>query len=133
MLTASEDEDDLLAAFKAGARGYVVKGVAAGELVRVVRNVAYGDVYVPPSLAAGMLVELTQGGPPDPLDELSERERQVLELVGKGLRNREIGEQLTLTEKTVKHYISNILQKPQIRTRVEAALMAAKGTRRGRD
>lgn len=127
MLTVVEDEDKLLAAFKAGARGYVLKGVAARELAAVVRSVDAGEVYVSPSLAAGILVALTHGRPADPLGELTEKERDILKLVGEGLTNREIGERIHLSEKTVKHYITNILQKLQVRSRVEAALLAVRG------
>ena len=124
MLTVSKDEDDLMAALKAGARGYVLKGVSARELANVVRAVAGGDVYVSPSLAADMLRELSRPQPPDPLDELTEREREVLQLVAEGLTNREIGERIHLSEKTIKHYMTNVLQKLQVRSRVEAALLA---------
>jgi DNA-binding NarL/FixJ family response regulator len=65
----------------------------------------------------------------NPLDELSERERQILEGVAGGLSNKEIGHRLNLTEKTVKHYMTNILQKLQVRNRVEAALLAQKRAR----
>ena len=126
MVTVFEDEDKLLAAFKAGARGYVLKGVSARELAAVVRAAAHGEVYVTPSLAAGILVALTRGRPADPLQELTEREHEILALVGKGLTNREIGERLHLSEKTIKHYITNILEKLQVRSRVEAALLAAR-------
>ncbi len=126
MLTVSEHEDDLLAAFKAGARGYVLKGVSARELANVIRAVAGGEVYVSPSLAAGILVELTHARLPDPLHELTEREREILRLVAEGLTNREIGERLHLAEKTVKHYMTNVLGKLHVRSRVEAALLAAR-------
>ncbi len=126
MLTVVEDEDKLLAAFKAGARGYVLKGVSARELASVVRATAHGEVYVSPSLAAGMLVALTRARPADPLEELTERELEILKLVGQGLTNRKIGDHLHLSEKTIKHYITNILQKLQVRSRVEAALVAAR-------
>lgn len=126
MLTVSEDEDDLLAAFKAGARGYVLKGVSARELARIIRAVAGGEVYASPALAAGMLMELTRGRPPDPLNELTDREREVLRLVAEGLTNREIGERLYLAEKTVKHHMTNVLGKLHVRSRVEAALIAAR-------
>ena len=126
MLTVAEDEDKLLAAFSAGARGYVLKGVSARDLASVVRSVEQGEVYVSPSLAAGILVALTHGRPVDPLGELTERERDILKLVGQGLTNREIGEHVHLSEKTIKHYITNILQKLQVRSRVEAALLAAR-------
>jgi two-component system, NarL family, nitrate/nitrite response regulator NarL len=125
MLTVSEDKDKLLAAFKAGARAYVLKGVAARELANVLRTAVAGEVYVSPSLASEMLVSLTRGQAPDPLQELTDREREILSLIGTGLTNREIGERIFLSEKTIKHYVTNILQKLQVRSRVEAALLAA--------
>lgn len=125
MLTVSEDKDKLFAAFKAGARAYVLKGVSARELTQVVHTAASGEVYVSPSLAAEMLVSLTQSKAPDPLQELTDREREILSLIGAGKTNREIGETIFLSEKTIKHYVTNILQKLQVRSRVEAALLAA--------
>ncbi|APW37785.1 DNA-binding response regulator [Rhodoferax koreense] len=129
MLTVSEEKDKLIAAFKAGARAYVLKGVSARELTQVVRTAASGEVYVSPSLAAEMLVTLTQSKAPDPLQELTDREREILGLIGSGLTNREIGERIFLSEKTIKHYVTNILQKLQVRSRVEAALLAAQHKR----
>jgi len=126
MLTVSEHEDDLLAAFRAGARGYLLKGISARELANVIRAVAAGEIYVSPALAAGMLVELTRNRPPDPLSELTEREREILQLVAEGLTNREIGERVHLAEKTVKHYMTNVLGKLHVRSRVEAALVAVR-------
>jgi two-component system nitrate/nitrite response regulator NarL len=126
MLTVSEDKDRLLAAFKAGARAYVLKGVSPQELASVIRSSARGDVYVSPSLAVEMLVSLTRGHAPDSLQELTSREREILRLIGKGLTNREIGAQIFLSEKTIKHHVTNILQKLQVRSRVEAALFAAR-------
>ena len=124
MLTVSEHDDDLMAAFRAGARGYVLKGVSAQELAKVVRAVAGGDVYVSPQLASRILFEMSNPRPPDPLGELTERERQILQLVAEGLTNREIGERLHLAEKTIKHYMTNVLQKLQVQSRVQAALLA---------
>ena len=126
ILTVSEHEDDLLAAFKAGARGYTLKGVSARELTNIIRAVADGEVYVSPSLAAGMLIEMSRGRPRDPLTELTEREREILQCVAEGLTNREIGERLHLAEKTIKHYMTNVLGKLHVRSRVEAALMATR-------
>jgi two-component system nitrate/nitrite response regulator NarL len=126
MLTVSDDQDKLLAAFKAGARAYVLKGVAVHELARVVRAVAAGEVYVSPSLASEMLVSLTREPARDPLQELTPREREILSLIGTGLTNREIGLRLSLSEKTIKHYVTNILQKLQVRSRVEAALYVSR-------
>ena len=126
MLTVSEDEDDLMAAMKAGARGYVLKGVSAGELINVVESVSSGEVYVAPSLAFGLLREMGKPRQASPVADLSSRERQVLELVAAGLSNQEIGLRLGLAEKTIKHYMTNVLTKLQVRSRVEAALLAAK-------
>jgi DNA-binding NarL/FixJ family response regulator len=134
MLTVMEDESKLLAAFKAGARAYVLKGISAHELARVVRSVDQGEVYVTPSLAAGILVALSRSAAPqDPLEELSEREAEILKLVVKGLTNREIGEHLHLSEKTIKHYITNILEKLHVRSRMEAAMLAVRGARHDTD
>jgi two-component system, NarL family, nitrate/nitrite response regulator NarL len=132
MLTVSEEEEDLLASLKAGARGYILKGVPARELTRILRAVHAGESYVTPALAASLLREMTGVAPGarpavDPLNELTDRERQILEGVANGLSNKEIGQQLHLTEKTVKHYMTNILQKLQVRNRVEAALIARRG------
>ncbi len=134
ILTASEAEEDLMGALKVGARAYILKGVAARELVRIVRAAYAGEAYVTPTLAASLLSELTgrnASAPPraNPLDELSEREHEILELVAAGKSNKEIGYQLHLTEKTVKHHMTNILQKLQVRNRVEAALLAVREER----
>ncbi|MBI4504621.1 MAG: response regulator transcription factor [Chloroflexi bacterium] len=126
MLTVSEDEDDLLSALKAGASGYVLKGVSARDLASVVRAVHRGEVYVAPALAGHILREMTKPRSLGPLSELTAREREVLELVAAGLSNHEIGGRLSLAEKTVKHYMTNILAKLQVRSRVEAALLAFK-------
>ena len=124
MLTVSEDEDDVLAAMKAGASGYVLKGASARELLGVLRAVAGGEVYVAPSLAGLLLREMTRRRAADPLAELTAREREVLELVAGGRRNQEIGRSWGLAERTVKHHMTNILAKLHVRSRVEAALLA---------
>jgi two-component system nitrate/nitrite response regulator NarL len=126
MLTVSEDEDDILAAMKAGASGYVVKGIPARDLITVVRSIAAGEVYISPSLAFGMLKELSRQQPGSAVDTLSTREREVLELVAAGLTNAEIGARLNLAEKTIKHYMTNVLAKLHVNSRVEAALVAHK-------
>lgn len=135
ILTVSEDDDNLLKALAAGARAYVLKGISGRELVRILRGVHAGESYVPPALAAGLLREMADQPriPPvaaqqDPLNELSSREREILELLATGKSNREIAEHLFLAEKTVKYYITNILQKLQVRNRVEAALLAQKSS-----
>lgn len=130
MLTASVDEDDLAAAMAAGARGYILKGVAARELISIIRKVHAGEGYVAPSLAASLLA--SRGGPvsppPDPLAALTERERQILDQVAAGLSNKEVAAQLHLSEKTVKHYMTIIMEKLGVRNRVEAALVARRPT-----
>ena len=126
MLTVFDDEDKLIAAFRGGARGYVLKGLPARDLAHIVRLVAAGEEYVSPKLAATMLRELTGKRPQDPLSELSEREREILSLVAEGLTNREIAERVHLAEKTVKHHMTNILGKLRVRSRVEAALLASR-------
>jgi DNA-binding NarL/FixJ family response regulator len=124
ILTVSEDGDDLLAALKAGAHGYVLKGISADGLLHAARVVSHGDVYVTPTMANRILHAMTSEEVVDPFDALSSREAEILELLGAGLTNREIGERLFLAEKTVKHYMTNILRKLHVRSRVEAALLA---------
>lgn len=129
MLTASEAEEDVLTALKGGARGYILKGLSGGELVKIVRDVYAGDAYVTPALAASLLSDMTGGWKKEkpatnPLDELTEREHQILKRVAEGRSNKEIANELALSEKTIKHYMTNILQKLQVRNRVEAALLA---------
>lgn len=128
MLTASSDDDDLVKALKAGARGYILKGVASRELIGIVRAVEAGEGYITPSLAANLLSEMAGGQrasrtEPDPLDELTKREREILEHIAVGLSNKEVGQRLHVSEKTVKHYVTSVLQKLHVRNRVEAALL----------
>ncbi len=124
VLTVSEHPDDLMGALKAGAKGYVVKGVSGDGLVYAVRTVTSGEVYVTPVLASGILAAMSQAEPFDPFDGLTGRERDILESVAEGLTNREIGMRLYLAEKTVKHYMTNVMQKLHVRSRLEAALLA---------
>ena len=127
MLTVSEDEEDVLESFRAGARAYVLKGVSAQELVRIIRSVHGGDVYVTPALASQVLLEMSDGSSAKVstvIDTLSDRERQILERVATGDSNKEIAYELNISEKTVKHYMTNIMQKLHARNRVEAALLA---------
>ena len=132
ILTASEEDNNLLNALKIGAQAYILKGVAARELLRILRMVIDGENYVPPALAASMLLEMNMSKThpkkevENPIDSLTGREKEILEGIAKGLSNKEIGDKLFLSEKTVKHYITIILQKLQVRNRVEAALLAQK-------
>jgi DNA-binding NarL/FixJ family response regulator len=128
MLTASEADDDLMQAMRLGAMGYILKGVGATELVDLVRDLHAGRSYVSPGLAGRLLVAMrrreTAAAQPNPLDELSKREEEILKLVSQGKSNREVGEALELQEKTVKHYMTSILEKLHVRNRVEAAMLA---------
>ena len=128
MLTVSEDDEDVSAALSAGASGYLLKGVGASQLVDVLGVIASGESYVSPDLAARLLSVAKKAPPteatPNPIDTLTRREEQILELVARGLSNKEVGKELDLQEKTVKHYMTNILQKLHVRNRVEAALLA---------
>jgi two-component system, NarL family, nitrate/nitrite response regulator NarL len=128
-LTVSENVDHLISALKTGARAYILKGVAGRELVRILKEVHSGESYLPSGLAASLLIEMSSPRPVinkhhSPLDELTEREREIMEKLAAGLSNKEIGLKLHLSEKTVKHYMTNILQKLRVRNRVEAALIA---------
>lgn len=129
MLTVDDRGPSLLAALKAGAHGYVLKGVAARELREIARRIADGEAYVPPALAAELLSEMSVPRPADAFSTLTNREVDVLELLGQGHSNRTIGEHLFITEKTVKHHMSSILTKLQVRSRTEAALIAAQRER----
>lgn len=126
VLTVSEEQDDLTAALDAGARAYVLKGVAGRDLAALIREVQIGEGYVSPGLAARMLSSrATRGGVG--LRTLTHREHAILAMVARGDRNREIGAALGLSEPTVKHYVSGILQKLHARSRLEAALLAKAG------
>lgn len=124
MLTVSENRENLMAALKSGAHGYVLKGVSAGELRAITRQVAAGEAYVTPTLAADMLTEFSHPGMGDSFPDLTPRETAILQLLSQGLTNREIGERMFIAEKTVKHYMTSILQKLHVRSRTEAALVA---------
>lgn len=132
MLTASENEDHVASALEAGARGYILKGIGAAELIRTVHAVHSGESYVSPQLAARLLTTMRTRAPApaveDPLPSLTRREEQILDSVANGKTNKEVAKQLNISEKTVKHYMTNIMHKLQVRNRVEAALVAKKKT-----
>ncbi len=131
MLTVSEDDADVTAALEAGATGYVLKGVSATELRDILGRIAKGEAHVSPGLAAQVLKIMQTRKPAErrPIDDLTKREEDILKGVANGLSNREIGENLAIQEKTVKHYMTIILSKLQARNRVEAALMAQEAWR----
>lgn len=122
VLTVSEDEETLFAAFKLGASGYVVKGVGSEELVSVVKTVHAGETYVSPGVAGRILADMAKVRQVAGLPDLSDREQEILERIADGRTNKEIAGELFLSEKTVKHYVTNILTKLHVRNRVEAAL-----------
>lgn len=126
MLTVSEDDADVTAALEAGAIGYILKGISAEDLRRVLAQIAEGEAHITPALAARVLnlMRAPRRTKSDPIDTLTAREEQILRRVAKGLSNREIADELSLQEKTIKHYMSEILGKLQARNRVEAAIMA---------
>jgi len=125
MLTASESEEHVMAALEAGARGYMLKGIGSTDLVRTIKDIIFGETYVTPSLAARLLRHARQ---PAPLPRsagdvhLTGREEQILDQVANGSTNKEIANRLKISEKTVKHYMTNIMEKLHVRNRVEAAL-----------
>ncbi|QCX78137.1 Transcriptional regulatory protein DevR (DosR) [Streptomyces sp. YIM 121038] len=133
MLTSFDDEDALLDAIMAGAAGYVLKQIKGSDLVTAVRTVASGQSLLDPATTARLMRSLR--GPedaPPPEDAriaaLNDRERGILALVGEGLTNRQIGERLYLSEKTVKNHISRMLAKLGVERRVQAAVLAAQVT-----
>ena len=136
MLTVSERDEDVMEALEAGAHGYALKGVGASELIDILRTVASGGSFVSPTLAARLLQAMQKPDRRGPSSEnrlagLARREEQILELVAKGLSNKEVARELELQEKTVKHYMTSILQKLHVRNRVEAALLARDAGRGG--
>lgn len=134
MLTVSEDDADVTAAIAAGAIGYVLKGVAAAELRRILAGIARGEAHVSPALAAHVLKAMQaprRPAPRSPLEDLTRREEEILRLVATGQSNKEVAIALNLQERTVKHYMTEILGKLQARNRVEAALIAHEAWREG--
>ena len=126
MLTSFADDDALFDAVMAGAAGYVLKQIHGTDLVGAVRTVASGQSLLDPRSTARMLERLReQANKKDPLAALSDQERRILELIGEGLTNRQIGERMYLAEKTVKNYVSNLLAKLDMQRRTQAAALAA--------
>jgi DNA-binding NarL/FixJ family response regulator len=126
MLTSFSDEEALFDAVMAGAAGYVLKQIHGQDLVSAVRTVASGQSLLDPRSTAQMLQRLRERQTrKDPLAALSTQERQILELIGEGLTNRQIGERLFLAEKTVKNYVSNLFAKLDMRRRTQAAAFVA--------
>ena len=130
MLTVSEQAKDVQAALTAQARGYVLKGVASDDLINILTGIYNGDSYIPPNLAANLLMRNDENTKEETFDDfdLNDREKQVLEKLAVGMSNREIALDICLSEKTVKHYMTNIMNKLHVSNRVQAALKAHKMT-----
>jgi len=127
MLTSYADDEALVETIMAGASGYVLKQVRSYDLVDSVRRVASGESLLDPDLTARVLERMrTPPREDEQLKHLTDRERTVLDLLAEGLTNRQIGERLSLTEKTVKNYVSNMLIKMGMHRRTEAAVYAAR-------
>ncbi|MFD5650535.1 response regulator [Streptomyces sp. NPDC127039] len=128
MLTSFDDEEALLDSIMAGASGYVLKQIQGSDLVSAVRTVAAGQSLLDPSATARLMARLRQGQEPEPepdaLPGLTDREREILALIGEGLTNRQIGQRLYLAEKTVKNHISRLLAKLGVERRIQAAVIA---------
>ncbi|MFE6409889.1 response regulator [Streptomyces sp. NPDC057837] len=127
MLTSFDDEEALLDSIMAGASGYVLKQIQGSDLVSAVRTVAAGQSLLDPSATARLMARLRQPEPepePDALPGLTDREREILALIGEGLTNRQIGQRLYLAEKTVKNHISRLLAKLGVERRIQAAVIA---------
>ena len=125
VLTASEDEEEVAAALKAGVRGYILKGSTGHEVIETVRAVFRGDCYVAPTLAARLLIKRgtrIAAVVADNQRDLTACEEKVFALVAQGMSNKEVARSLKCTERTIKHHMTNIMQKLNVRNRVQAAL-----------
>jgi DNA-binding NarL/FixJ family response regulator len=127
VLTMFDDDTSVFAAMRAGARGYVLKGADQDDIIRSVQAVARGEAIFGPAIASKMLgyFASTQGGELAPaFPELTNREREVLELIAQGLNNQQITRRLVVNPKTVRNHISNIFAKLQVADRAEAIVRA---------
>jgi DNA-binding NarL/FixJ family response regulator len=138
VLTMFEDDESVFAALKAGARGYVLKDADRGMLLEAIRAVARGEALLGPSVAGRVLEQFAQASPhvpgssgpyvssvrPGSFDGLTPRELEVLNLIARGLRNREIAGRLVISERTVGNHISNIFSKLQVADRAQAIVRA---------
>jgi two-component system NarL family response regulator len=132
MLTISDEESDLFEAIRAGANGYLLKDIPGDDIIAGIRAVHTGHSLISPSMASKLLSEFAQISRreeevPNPhVPKLTAREVEVLRLVARGMGNRDIGQQLYISENTVKNHVRNILEKLQLHTRMEAAMYAVR-------
>jgi DNA-binding NarL/FixJ family response regulator len=127
ILTSYTDDEALFDAIMAGAAGYLLKQIKGPDLLDAVRRVAAGQSLLDPAVTARVLERLRAPATEDPrLAKLTDQERKILDLVAEGLTNRQIAERIFLAEKTVKNYVSNMLQKLGMERRTEAAVFATK-------
>lgn len=127
IVTMFEDDDSVLTAMRAGARGYVVKGMRSADAIRAIRAVAEGEAIFSPAIAGRLISMLSEASPAARLGvfpELTERERQTLELIAQGHKNSVIAERLHLSPKTVRNYVTSILDKLQLADRSQAIVKA---------
>ncbi len=125
-LSVETDVEKVCDGMYSGARGYLLKGAGGDQVVQIVRMIQVGGTYVEPSLAGHVLAQVGRRSEKSAQEKscLSPRQEQILELVGKGLSNKEVASKLNITERTVKHYMTALLDKLQVRNRTEAALIA---------
>ncbi len=130
ILTSYDDDEALFSAIMAGAAGYVLKQVRGHDLIDTVRRVAAGQSMLDPAVTAQVLERVRNGPQVDPsLQQLTPQEQRILELIGEGMTNRQIGATLFLAEKTVKNYVSSMLAKLGLSSRTQAAIFATKHSR----
>ncbi|MEA2297389.1 MAG: hypothetical protein QOF77_325 [Solirubrobacteraceae bacterium] len=126
VLTSFASDTRLLAAIQAGAAGYLLKNVEPQELARAVRTAHAGGALLDPAVAALLVAAIAQPPPPDPAEQLTRREREVLELIGGGRSNKRIALELGVSEKTVKTHVGHVLAKLGVADRTQAAMYAAR-------
>ena len=124
VLTSFSEDEKVFASIKAGAQGYLMKDVLPAELVRAIRTVHRGEAQLDPEIARKLMQEFTNPQPTTPKHDLTERELEVLRLIAQGKSNKDISDELVLSEKTVKTHVSNILQKLHLSDRTQAAVYA---------
>ena len=124
ILTMSDEDENVLAALRAGAHGYAVKGAGPDEIVAAVRAVAHGEAIFGAGIAAKMLQHFSRVASAAPFPQLTEREHEVLRLIAAGADNATVSRRLGVSGKTVRNYVSNIITKLQVSDRTAAVMRA---------